>query len=182
MSDFHVLQSERLIFSVPEAKDIPRILEYTENPTISRNLLTFPHPYYERDAIAWINTANQGHQSGEQYIFAIRDKNDGALIGGTGLHLDKRDNRAEIGYWLGEPHWGKGYATESTQTMIGFGFGTLGLNRITASYVKYNPASGKVMQKCGMVEEGTFPEHILKDEAYHDLIMYGITRSQFESR
>lgn len=182
MSDFHVLNSERLLFSVPEVKDIPRILEYAKNSVISRNLLTFPHPYGEKEAIWWINQANQGHQNEDQYIFAFRDKETQSLMGGIGLHLDKSNNRAEVGYWLGEPHWGQGYATEGTQVMIQFGFETLNLNKITSSFLPYNPASGRVMEKCGMQKEGVLKEQLFKDDEYQDLIVYGLTRKQYETR
>ena len=182
MATFYKLSSERLVFSVPEVKDIPLLLEYAKNPVISRNLLTFPYPYHERDAIWWINSANEGHQSGNEFIFAIRDKETESFMGGIGLHLDKSNNQAEVGYWLGEPHWGKGYATEGTREMVRFGFETLGLNRITSSHYEYNPASGKVIEKSGLLKEGVRKEHIKKEDGYYDLHIYGLTRSQYEAQ
>lgn len=182
MEEFHKLQTERLILSVPEARDIPRILEYAKNPVISRNLLTFPHPYAEKDAIFWINLANQCHQSGEGYIFAIRSKEDGLLIGGIGLDVNKAHNRAEVGYWLGDPHWGKGYATEGTKEMLRFGFETIGLNKITSAHFDYNPASGKVIEKSGLYREGRLKDQVKKGDEYLDMIVYGLTRKQYETQ
>ena len=180
MEVFHTLSTERLAFSVPEARDIPRLLEYAKDPVISRNLLTFPYPYTEKDAIWWINSANEGHQSGDAYIFAFRDKETESFMGGIGLHLDKMNNLAEVGYWLGEPHRGKGYATEGTKEMIRFGFETLGLNKITSSHYEYNPGSGKVIVKSGLIKEGVRMEQIKKEDGYHHLHVYGLTRAQYE--
>jgi len=182
MENFHTLTTERLTLSVPEARDIPRILEYAKNPVISRNLLTFPHPYYEKDAIFWINLANQCHQNGEGYIFAIRSKEDGLLMGGIGLDVNKLHNRAEVGYWLGEPHWGKGYATEGTLEMIRFGFETLGLNKITSAHFDYNPGSGRVIEKSGFIKEGLLMDQAKKDDGYHHMHVYGLTRQQYETQ
>ena len=181
MSEFHILHTERLVLSVPEAKDIPRLLAYAKNPVISRNLLTFPYPYTERDAIWWINSANEGHQSGNEYIFAFRDKETESFMGGIGLHLDKQNNLAEVGYWLGEPHWGKGYATEGTKEMLRFGFEVLELNRITSSHYDYNPGSGRVIEKSGLIKEGIRKQQIKKEDGYHDLHVYGLTRAQYET-
>ena len=171
-----------MVLSVPQARDIPRVLEYAKNPVISRNLLTFPYPYAEKDAIWWINFANQCHENGEGYIFAMRKKEDGLLMGGIGIDVDKANNLAEVGYWLGEPHWGKGYATEGTKEMLRFGFETLGLNRITSSHYDYNPASGRVIEKSGLIKEGVRKEQIKKEDGYHDLHVYGLTRKQYETQ
>ena len=83
---------------------------------------------------------------------------------------------------MAEPFWRKGYATEATKSIIQYGFEHLGLNRLTSSHMVKNPASGKVLQNSGMIKEGKLKEHILKRSEYHDLILYGLTKEQFDQQ
>ena len=182
MAKPYSLSTERLNLSLPAAKDIPQIVDYARDPDIAENLSFFPYPYVEGDAIYWINMANQGSQKGNQYIFALRLKEDDSFLGGIELCLTPHFNRAELGYWLGKPHWGKGYATEAAREMVRFGFETLGLNKVTCSHYTFNPASGNVMQKCGMLKEGLLREQVKSGDTYHDLVVYGITRKQYEKK
>jgi ribosomal-protein-alanine N-acetyltransferase len=123
-----------------------------------------------------------GIKNKKQFIFAIRLKEQAAFIGGIGLTVEQQFSRAEIGYWIGEPFWNNGYTTEATQSIIDFGFGKLGLNKIAASHIAANPASGKVMIKCGMMKEGELKEHTCKNAIFHDLILYGLTRKEYEEK
>jgi len=182
MQPFPAIETARLRLTELEADDIPRIVQLAANPRVSAYTLNLPFPYAEKDAIYWLNLAHQGFATRTHFIFAIRPKPENALIGGIGLTLEPRFNRAEAGYWLGEPYWNQGYATEATAAIISFGFGTLGLNKITSSYLAENPASGRVMQKCGMSREGELKEHLCKGATYHTLILYGLTRSDYQKR
>jgi [ribosomal protein S5]-alanine N-acetyltransferase len=96
------------------------------------------------------------------------------LIGTITLHLNVRDDNAELGYWIGRPYWGRGYATEAAREVVRYGFEGLGLHRIHAEHLGSNPASGRVMQKIGMAYEGTRPEHYKKWGAYEDSVDYGL--------
>ncbi|WP_299361440.1 GNAT family N-acetyltransferase [Winogradskyella sp.] len=178
MNQLPQIETERLILSELKSEYIEDIVKYASNKNISDYTLNLPHPYSEKDAIYWINLAHQGLKSGTNYIFAIRLKNENKFVGGIGLTVEKRFNRAEIGYWIAEPFWRKGIATEATKAMIEFGFNALKLNKLTSSHLAKNPASGKVMQNSGMTKEGELKAHILKKTEYHDLILYGITKKQ----
>jgi len=162
MKYFPKLDSDRLILNQSKPSDIPEIVAYAGNLKIVENTRTMPHPYYEEDAIAWINMANQGFKAKNNFIFAIRFKKTQALIGGIGLTLDIENNRAELGYWLAEKFWNKGFTTEAVQTILKFGFEQLKLNKIVAVYLTTNQASGKVMIKNGMIKEGEFKDHDVK--------------------
>ena len=182
MQPFPQIETARLLLTELRAADIPRIVQLAANPRVSDYTLNLPFPYAEKDAIYWLNLAHQGLKNGTHFIFAIRSKPENDLIGGIGLTTERRFNRAEAGYWLGEPYWNQGYATEATAAIIGFGFHTLGLNKITSSYLAGNPASGRVMQKCGMTREGELKEHICKGATYHTLILYGLTKIDYQKR
>lgn len=161
------------------ATDIPTIIKYAGNSNVAKHLLNLPHPYYEKDAIFWINMAHQGWVDGSKCIFGIRLKENQEFIGGVGLHIDTRFNRAELGYWIGEPFWGKGYMTEALATVIKYGFEEKELNKIFAIHLLENPASGKVMAKNGMLKEGEMKEHVTNQNEYKDIAQYGLTRSQY---
>ena len=83
---------------------------------------------------------------------------------------------AELGYWIGKPFWGKGYATEAARSLIDFGFTVLGLNRIAARHFARNPASGRVMQKVGMLQTGVDRQAGQKWDRYEDFVLYEIQR------
>ena len=180
MNQLPQIETERLILTELKSEDIKDIVKYASNKNISDYTLNLPHPYYEKDAIYWINLAHQGLKSETNYIFAIRLKDGNRFVGGIGLTIEKRFNRAEIGYWIAEPFWRKGMATEATKAIIEFGFDKLGLNKLTSSHLAKNPASGKVMEKSGMVKEGELKQHIFKKPEYHDLILYGIIKQQYD--
>jgi acetylornithine deacetylase/succinyl-diaminopimelate desuccinylase-like protein len=88
-------------------------------------------------------------------------------------------DRAEIGYWIGKPYWGRGYATEAAAAVLSYGFGALNLHRMHAYHYSRNPASGRVLQKIGMSHEGRAPGHIKKWGTHEDCELYGILRADW---
>ncbi|MGB5820687.1 MAG: GNAT family protein [Saonia sp.] len=181
MEIFPKIETERLFLTELTSKDIPEIVKHASNKNISDFTLNLPFPYSEKDAIFWINLANQGFKNRTDIIFGIRLKPENKFIGGIGLTVERKFNRAEIGYWIAEPYWRKGYATEATKSIIQYGFENLDLNKFTSSHLAKNPASGKVMKNSGMTKEGELKEHILKQSEYHDLILYGLTKKDYEN-
>ncbi len=181
MKQLPTLSTERLILDQIKPKDIPDIVTYAGSKKITDTTRTMPHPYFEEDAIAWMNMANQGFRNKDKYIFAIRQKVTGAFMGGIGLTLDVANNRAELGYWIAEPFWNKGYTTEAVKPILKFGFEDLHLNKIIAVYVDTNIASGKIMEKNGMIKEGELKEHDIKNGQYINLMLYRLLRTEYES-
>ncbi len=96
-----------------------------------------------------------------------------------GLMLAPEHRRAELGYWIGVPHWGHGYATEAALAAVEYGFALLDLRRITCSHFGRNPASGRVMQKVGMTREGILRQHIQKWDVAQDLVLYAILAEEW---
>lgn len=168
------LTTERLLLNQPNLQDIPRLLEIMKNPVYSQNMTNIPYPYTETSATFWVNLALEGLEIGDKYIFAIRLKGSSTIIGGVGLGIDKANNKAEMGYWLDEQYWNKGYITEAAQALVHYGFETLLLKRIFASHFTHNEASGKIMQKIGMEQEGVLKAYTLKDGEYLDHVLYAI--------
>ncbi len=182
MNEFPRIETKRLILTKIKATDIPKIIEYAGNVKIADMTLNIPHPYEEKDAIWWLNSSNQGFIDKTQCSFGVRIKSSDEFIGGIGLTINESYNLAEFGYWIAEPFWNKGYATEATEALLKFGFEDLNLNKIHASHLIENPASGKVMIKNGMIKEGEFRDHVKKDGVYKSLIQYRLTQSEFRDR
>lgn len=187
MKQFPRIETERLVLNQAVPADIPNIVRYAGNEKIVENTRTMPHPYFDEDAISWLNMANEGFKNGSQYIMAIRRKSDNSFIGGIGLTPDIKNNRAELGYWVAEPFWNQGYASEAVKAILKYGFKALALNKIIAVYLTTNEASGKVMVKNGMVKEAELKDHDIKrgcdtkDNIYVSLIQYRLTKSEYES-
>ena len=173
------IETNRLVLGTLETTDIPLIVKYASNKNVSDNTQNIPFPYSEKDAAKWINLAREGLKNKTNYIFAIRLKSHATFIGGIGLTIDQKSLRAEMGYWIAEPFWNTGYTTEAAEAIIKFAFEELGLNKITSSHFEKNPASGKVVIKCGMTQEGILKEHIYKSPAFHTLVLYGLTRADY---
>jgi len=176
---FPHIKTDRLRLNELTTADIPFIIQYAGNKKISDTTLNIPYPYSEKDAEFWINLSHEGFKNGTNLIFAIRLKESSSFVGGISLKIERRFNRAEIGYWLAEQYWNKGYMTEAVKALLAYAFSELGLNKVTSSHLVSNPASGKVMIKCGMKKEGILMEHTIKNGEYCDLVVYGITKRQY---
>jgi ribosomal-protein-alanine N-acetyltransferase len=129
------------------------LVKYANNKEISNNVLNIPHPYNEADAVFRISYVHQGFRSKTHYLFAIVLKGTEGLIGEISLHRDS-ETIAQLGYWIGQPFWHKGFATEATKAILQFGFEKLNLDIIYAECHVKNKASIKVLLKNGMTVRG----------------------------
>lgn len=180
MSEQPTLHTARLTlrpFALSDAKEVQRL---AGDRAIADTTLNIPHPYEDGMAEEWISTHQPGYEAGELANFAVVLSEDNALIGAIGLMITPRFERAELGYWIGKPHWSMGYCTEAGRAVLHYGFETLNLNRIHASHMSRNLASGRVMQKLGMVHEGLAKQHSLKWEVFEDLELYGILKADWK--
>lgn len=178
--DLPVLRTERLVlrpFTLEDAEVVRRLAGDRE---IASTTLTIPHPYEEGMAERWIAGHGEGFAKGEQAVFAIQRRSDGALVGAVGLAMTVEHRSAELGYWIGQPYWGAGLATEAAARVIAFGFGDLALNRIYARHLTRNPASRRVLEKLGMAYEGCARQEILKWGAFEDIHHFAILRVEFQ--
>ncbi len=180
MTNQPVLETERLLLRPFALSDAPRVQQLADDFAIADTTLNVPHPYEDGMAEEWISNHQQQYEKGELVNFAITLKGESSLIGAIGLVIGEKYKRAELGYWIGEKYWNCGYCTEAGRAVINFGFQQLDLNKIFAHYFSRNPASGKVLEKLGMVREGSLREHVLKGEKFEDLEAYGILRADWE--
>ena len=164
-------------FTLDDAATVQRL---AGDEAVAATTLNVPHPYEDGMAEAWIRTHGRRFDRGEAVTFAVTLRDDGTLIGAIGLTIDDRHGRAELGYWIGKPYWGRGYATEAGRAVVRYGFEVLGLNRIQASHFEGNLASGRVMQKLGMAYEGRRRQAVKKGDRFIDLDGYAILKSEYE--
>lgn len=173
-STFPEIETERLFLNQPGENDVDSIVQILNNPIYSENTINIPFPYSKDNARFWLGLAEEGFKNENHYIFSIRLNEDKEFVGAIGLGIDKTSNKAELGYWIGEKYWNRGYATEAVQAIIKFGFENLNLKRIFASVFDFNPASGQVLVKSGMEKEGLLKCHTLKNGVYQNHIFYAI--------
>ncbi|HOI58557.1 MULTISPECIES: GNAT family N-acetyltransferase [unclassified Methanoculleus] len=178
-----VLATGRLLlrpFTLADAAEVQRL---AGDYAIASSTLSIPYPYPDGAAEAWIATHRPGFEKGMHVVYAVTRPDDGTLVGAAGLvEIDRRHGRAELGYWVGRPYQGRGYATEAARAVIEYGFSVLELHRVYALHLSRNPASGRVMEKCGMVYEAHLREHGRKWGIFEDLDVRGILHDEWRER
>jgi len=172
------LRTARLVLRPYMPEDIPALLPLIGAREVAATTLRIPNPYTQAEAEEFVRRAQAG--SDDSVRFAVEIEASSTLIGGVGLRLDQAHHHAELGYWIGVPYWGNGYATEAAQALVRHGFEDLKLHRIHASHFSHNPASGRILRKLGMKSEGCMRQHILKWGEYYDSELYGMLASDLE--
>lgn len=154
-----------------KAADIKPLVAIADNRKIWLNLRDrFPHPYTAADARKWVREAV--HRPVPITDFAL--ESGGRLVGGIGLlpGQDIHRHTAEVGYWLGEPFWGRGLATAALAAFTEYAFVGMGFRRLFASVLEWNPASARVLEKCGYRLEARLRKSALKDGRLLDELLY----------
>lgn len=169
-----MITTERLVLRLFQTSDAGTVAKHCNNYNIYKSTMYLPFPYSLDDALSWMEHHYDNFMEDLSYEFAVTDKETGELYGAIGLSNNKHFNQGEIAYWIGEKYWGKGYATEAAQSIVKFAFEEKKLHKVFARYFSSNPASGKVMEKIGMKQEGILKDHIIKDGKYEDLVYYGL--------
>ena len=181
MNERPTIQTDRLLLRPFALEDASMVQTLAGEKDIASTTLNLPHPYEDGMAEEWIGTHQDRYEKGESVVLAIVLNDNRTLIGAIGLEINKDNDRAELGYWIGKPYWNKGYCTEAARAFIQHGFDVLGLVRIHASHFGRNPASGRVMQNIGMIHEGSLRKHIKKWGKQEDLEIYGILKEEWKT-
>ncbi len=150
--DVFRIETKRLWLRWPRIQDAAAIERLAGVKAVAEMTGTVPHPYPKGEAERFVFAARKGNATGASLQLAIapRFKPDQCLgIIGARLKDPARTASADLGYWLGEPHWGKGYATEAAQALIDAIFSYTEAGELTASARVVNPRSRGVIEKCG---------------------------------
>lgn len=161
-----------------EFSDKEAIVKYANNYNVSKLLRDqFPFPYTSTDAEAWlIHACNQNPET--NFVIA----NDNEMIGAIGINLQEDVHRysAEIGYWLGEPFWGKGITTLVLKSFTEYAFNNFNLNKIYANVFEGNAASERVLLKAGYRKEAVLKKAVFKENKFLDQYIYSIFNESFK--
>jgi RimJ/RimL family protein N-acetyltransferase len=167
-----VIRTERLLLRAPALGDARAIAELAGDYEVASMTGTIPHPYSEDMAVDWIESLQEGE---EGVAFAV--DLGGELIGCVGYRATEKDH-AEMGYWIGKPYWGMGYATEAARALILYAFEKEGFAYLTVGHFKENPASARVIAKLGFEPSG----EVLRDCAARNnkarCLTYRLTRER----
>lgn len=164
------LNTPRLTLRPWHSSDQEPLIRYANNRKVWMGLREiFPHPYTDADAKAWLR---QAKQNPKHFNYAIEYS--GECIGGISLHLmeDVYAKTAELGYWLGEPFWGQGFATEAITHLVKWAWNQLPIERIQAGVFSSNPASRRVLEKLGFAEEAIHKKAVFKSGQLLDEYLY----------
>ena len=154
--------------------DVDAIARYANNRKVWRNLRDlFPHPYHREDAAKFIAIIEA---TDPETAFAIANEQEAVGVIGFTIQSDVLRRTAEIGYWLGEPFWGKGIATRALVAVCRLVFSTSDIVRLTAPVFAWNLASARVLEKAGFVREGVMRSAVIKDGEITDQLIYGRLR------
>ncbi len=143
-----IIKTQRLLLRAPVLGDAARISLLAGDHDVASVTGTIPHPYSEAMAAEWI----RGLHAGEEGVAFAIDLS-GGLIGCVGYRVHG-ETHAEMGYWIGKPFWGMGYATEASRALILHAFEKEGFAYLTAGHFRENPASARVITKLGFEPSG----------------------------
>lgn len=154
--DVFRLETRRLWLRWPRMADANAILRLAGEKAVAEMTASIPHPYPSQAVEPFIFGARKGNALGEHLMLAITPRSKpNELIGMIGAHA-QATGVPFIGYWLGAPHWGKGYATEAVQGLIDSLFSLIDVAAVEADTRVINPASRRVLEKSGFRAEGSF--------------------------
>ena len=177
-----VLETPRLTLRKIRMSDAADVYLYAKDPEVARHVLWEPHRSV-LDSRGFIRFLMYQYRNGMPGSWGIEFKETGRIIGTIGYMSYNADNATvEVGYSIAREHWGKGLMTEALAAVIDESFRTLELHRIEALHFTDNPASGRVMEKCGMQHEGHMRQRINCKGVFRDVEMWGILRSDWKKQ
>lgn len=172
-----VVHTRRLLLRLAEPTDLPMLLAVNGNDAVTRFL---PYATWKdlADGEAWFARISARQAAGDVAQFVIVHKESGQVIGACLLfRFDIPSGRAELGYVLGQAHWGAGYMLEAMQAFIAAAFGPWGLRRLEAEINPCNLASARLLGRLGFVQEGLLRQRWVGKGEVYDSALFGLLRS-----
>ena len=177
-----VLETASLTLRPMVMSDAQDIYAYASDPEVARYVLWEPHQNL-RDTRAYIRYIRSLYRNGFPSSWAVVLRETGRVIGSIGFMWTSAENRsAEVGYSLSRRYWNHGYATEALSAVLDSAFCSLNLNRIEAQRDQRNPASGRVMEKSGMLLEGVLRSRLMNKGEFIDVSLYAVLRRDWEKK
>ncbi|MCC8075557.1 MAG: GNAT family N-acetyltransferase [Clostridiales bacterium] len=172
------LQTERLLLRRFRPEDAQAMFDnWASDPEVTK-FLTWPPYQSVEDVRRYLTNLAGEYRKEDRYTWAIVLRELGQPVGSISVaHQDLRVNSVEVGYCVGRAWWGQGIMTEAFSAVLDFLFDRVGVNRVTAQHDPENPASGRVMAKCGLRKEGVLRQSARCNLGVRDVACWGILRS-----
>jgi RimJ/RimL family protein N-acetyltransferase len=145
-----LLNTERLTLRASAAEDLPALVPLLNDYNVTKNLTPVPFPYTLEAGRGWLAHIAAAQAKGNHFSFSVY--RDSSFIGVCSV--GRQHGRFNLGYWIGRPYWGLGYATEAAARVVRFAFESLGETALASGYYADNPASGRVLEKLGFEPAG----------------------------
>ena len=174
-----LLHTRRLLLRPPVMADSEAVFAWSSDLEVTRYLRYQTHnsiTHTRKIVKSWITQAKDPYF----FFWIIEEISTEQAVGSIGIQvISFNDNHGEVGYCFNRSVWNKGYCTEALKEILRFGFEEARFNRIQASHSTNNPASGRVMEKAGMIREGGPMKDFYKSlqSGYQDTYLYGITKA-----
>jgi ribosomal-protein-alanine N-acetyltransferase len=171
-----VLQTTRLRLRQLTLADQDDVYSYGSDPDVTEFMI-WPRHTSISDTVAFLASIPKNLASQTSLGFGIELKATGKIIGSVGIHnISMKNHKAEIGYVLARPYWGKGLMSEAVREVIRFAFDEMGMHRIEAKGDVDNERTFRVMERCDMTHEATFRDYELRRGKFVSVKMYGIVK------
>ncbi|MEM6388147.1 MAG: GNAT family protein [Pseudomonadota bacterium] len=175
------LATPRLVLRAPAMADATALVSLANNRNIADNLMSMPHPYRTKDAENWVKTAHaMPKATGARFGIYLKEPS-GTFIGATGWGPVPGLDLPQIGYWIGEPYWNNGYATEAVKTIIDHAFKSSEIDEVGCGCRVTNAASRRVIEKCGFQYDGLGMVNSLSRQGAMPILKFRLDRGAWES-
>ncbi len=162
------------------AADAPRLALLCGDWDVAQMTAVIPHPYTVKIAEEWIAGHAAERAAGIRWNYAVTRAGDGLLVGAIGVNASPGAVDS-FGYWIGRPFWRLGYATAAGRAILAVVFARLEIDELHATHLTRNPASGRVMEKCGMtLVRREYKPH--RGGPEEEFCLWSITRERWSER
>ena len=178
IEDHRILRGAQVVLRPLASGDLRRCVTWFNNPQVTQ-FLGRNTPVTLAEEERWFHDYLR---RGDEQIFAIEVQ--GKHVGNLGLHkVDRVHRKADLGIVIGEPaYWSLGYGTDAVRAALGYGFGALGLNKISLDVLEDNARALRSYAKCGFVREGIHREDVFKDGRFLNVVRMSILAREFRDR
>lgn len=175
------IETDRLVLRVPEEAECARIAKMANERAIAENTARLPHPYTEDDARRWLRSLGAGERDETAFGVYLNIPKP-VLIGVAGIVRTNEGAEPDLGFWIGSPYQGRGFATEAAQAVISHAFARMDLAALRSGCRITNAASRRVLEKCGFGYIGLGRRHIRALGRVEPIDLFRLTREQRNAR
>jgi len=162
-----------------ERKDLDEIMKWVNDQEVTKYLTAFLYPISRVEEEKFLERAMSRNDTEKNLVIETKE---GVYIGQISLHkIDWKNNNAELGIVIGnKEYWGKGYGTEAINNLLDHAFNQMNLYKIYLRVFEHNQRGMRCYEKCGFKEEGRLRKGHFYDGKYHDVILMGLLKDEFE--